>query len=403
MKSRKPAERAVEQMRGGIERLGRLIAGSLLLLTSCVSTPDYGQGLANGASALLPVMDEDVPAFAMDWAMRDEILPALDQSIDWIHRPHASKFFPIEGVTIDRAQASLVRFRDLLVNSGTKASFDRAIREEFTWYKSAGWDGRGGGVLFTGYCTPLLEGSLTKAPGYDHPLYALPDDLIKDKAGKTLGWKVGEATLPYPSRSAIESAGFLKGRGLELVWLSNPLDSFIAHVNGSAFVRLPDGSIARFGYAGKNGATYVSLGKQLIADGVLPRDGLNLQRIRDWSVTASPALVNEYLNRNPSYVFFQPIEGNPHGSLDVPVTARRSVATDKTLFPRASIMFVDAELPGAHAAERIPMRQFLFDQDTGGAIRTAGRADLYIGIGPAAEEMAGRIKTPGQMYYLFLN
>jgi len=87
----------------------------------------------------------------------------------------------------------------------------------------------------------------------------------------------------------------------------------------------------------------------------------------------------------------------------VPVTARRSVATDKTLFPRASIMFVDAELPGAHAAERIPMRQFLFDQDTGGAIRTAGRADLYIGIGPAAEEMAGRIKTPGQMYYLFLN
>ena len=378
------------------------MAGGLALLASCISTPDYGQGLSDGAAALLPVAGKDVPAFAMDWSMRDEILPALDQSIDWIHRPHASKFFPIEGITIDRAQASLVRFRELLVNSGTRASFDRAIREEFTWFKSAGWDGSGGGVLFTGYCTPLLEGSLTKAPGYDHPLYALPDDLIKDKAGNTLGWQVGEATLPYPSRSAIENAGFLKGRGLELVWLSNPLDSFIAHVNGSAFVRLPDGSIARFGYAGKNGATYVSLGKQLIADGVLPPEGLNLQRIRDWSVTASPALVNEYLNRNPSYVFFQPIEGNPHGSLDVPVTARRSVATDKSLFPRGSIMFVDADLPGARDAERIPMRQFLFDQDTGGAIRTAGRADLYMGIGPAAEEIAGRIKTPGQMYYLFL-
>ncbi|MFT4709061.1 MAG: membrane-bound lytic murein transglycosylase A [Bacteroidia bacterium] len=402
MMTGKRSKRADAQKRGSMGILGRVIVGSLALMASCVSTPDYGQGLAEGDAALLPVAKEDIPDFALDWAMRDEILPALDQSIDWIHRPHAANFYPIEGVDINRAQASLVRFRELLVNSRTKATFDRAIREEFTWYKSAGWDGRGGGVLFTGYCTPLLEGSLTKAPGYDHPLYALPHDLVKDKAGKTLGWKIGEATLPYPSRSAIENAGFLKGRGLELVWLSNPLDSFIAHVNGSAFIRLPDGSIARFGYAGKNGATYVSLGKQLIADGILPRAGLNLQRIREWSITASPAIVNEYLNRNPSYVFFQPIEGNPHGSLDVPVTARRSVATDKTLFPRGSIMFVDADLPGARNEERIPMQQFLFDQDTGGAIRTAGRADLYMGIGPAAEQMAGRIKTPGQMYYLFL-
>jgi membrane-bound lytic murein transglycosylase A len=379
-----------------------VLAGCLALVASCASTPDYGRGLADGAAALIPVPADEIPDFGLDWSLRDEILPALDKSIDWIHRPHAKNYFPIEGVDIARAQGSLARFREILMGSATKADFERQIQAEFTWYKSAGWDGQGGGVLFTGYCTPLLEGSMTHEPGYDFPLYALPKDLVKDKAGTTLGWQIGDALLPYPSRSAIENAGFLKGRDLELVWLANPLDSFIAHVNGSAFVRLPSGEIARFGYAGKNGATYKSLGKELLNDGVLPPAGLNLQRIRDWAEDSSPELVNEYLNRNPSYIFFQPIQGNPHGSLDVPVTAHRSVATDKTLFPRASIMFVAAELPGEFNEERITMNQFLFDQDTGGAIRTAGRADLYMGIGPAAEKIAGRIHTPGQMYYLFL-
>jgi membrane-bound lytic murein transglycosylase len=44
----------------------------------------------------------------------------------------------------------------------------------------------------------------------------------------------------------------------------------------------------------------------------------------------------------------------------------------------------------------------MLDQDTGGAIRTAGRADIYMGVGDDAEWMAGRTKSPGQMYYLFV-
>ncbi|MDF1797713.1 MAG: MltA domain-containing protein [Planctomycetota bacterium] len=380
------------------------LLGTLLLfgLAACVSNPNYDRALEEGAPALLEVPSDEVPDFAMDWSLREEILPALDRSIDWIHRGHAKNHFPIEGVDIQRARASLERFRELLTTSTSRKDFDRSVREEFTWYKSAGWNGRGGGVLFTGYCTPLLEGSLTQGGGYDYPLYALPDDLIKHDQGTRVTWAVGGGELPYPSRSAIEAGAMLEGKGLELAWLKDPVDAFIAHVNGSAFIRLPDGGIHRLGYAGKNGAPYHSLGKELINDGILPRDGLNLQRIRQWAQDAPPSQVTEYLHRNPSYVFFQPIEGTPHGSLDVPVTAKRSVATDKTLFPRASILFVDADLPGAHDGERIPMHQFLFDQDTGGAIRTAGRADLYMGIGPAAEELAGRIKTEGQMYYLFL-
>lgn len=383
----------------------RLHAFALLLLTalaSCSSTPDYDRTLPEGAPALLPIDADEIPEFAPDWAMRDELEVAVARSLTWIDRPHAKQFFPCEGVTWERARASLVRFDEILATASTKYEFDERIRDEFQWYVSAGWDGHGGGVRFTGYCTPLLSGSLERGGAYQYPLYALPPDLVKDKAGQTLGWQIGDKLLPYPSRSAIDGGGLLEGKGLELVWLANPLDAFIAHVNGSAFITLPDGTMHRLGYAGKNGAPYKSLGKELADDGVLERKGLNLQRIRAWASETDPRTVEEYLFRNPSYVFFQPIESTPHGSLDVPVTARRSIATDKTIFPRGSICFVDASLPGAFDGERIQMSQFLMDQDTGGAIRTAGRTDLYFGIGPEAEAIAGRINSDGQLYYLFL-
>ncbi len=389
-----------------LSRFQLLLALALVALTSCLTTPDFNRALPEGAPALLEVNTGDIPDFDMDWALRDELRPALDQSIAWIERPHAKSFFPIEDIGWERARASLMHFRELLETSRSKAEFDRRVREDFTWYVSAGWDGRGGGVLFTGYCTPLMEGSLTPGGPYTYPLYALPKDLVKDKAGNALGWRVGnlpdDSLPPYPSRSSIDGGGLLAGRGLELVWLKNPLDAFIAHVNGSAFVQLENGEIFRLGYAGKNGAAYHSLGRELIDDGVLPPEGLNLQRIRDWADVTPPEVVQEYLFRNPSYVFFQPITGTPHGSLDVPVTARRSIATDKSLFPRASVCFVKADLPGLDPKERILMQQFLMDQDTGGAIRTAGRTDLYMGIGPEAEALAGRIKSEGQLYYLFL-
>ena len=203
----------------------------------------------------------------------------------------------------------------------------------------------------------------------------------------------------YPARGAIEAGGLLEGRGLELVWLADPIDAYIAHVNGSAFIRLPDGTLYRLGYAGKNGREYTSLGKELESDGRIPRGQASLQTIRSWAAGASPEELDDYLHRNASFVFFTPIDGNPHGSLDVEVTTGRSVATDKTLFPRGALVYVEAP---PEAATDAPLNRFYFDQDTGGAIRTAGRADLYLGIGPEAEDVAGRTKVEGQLYYLFL-
>jgi membrane-bound lytic murein transglycosylase A len=369
-----------------------------LLVGACTVTPDYGRPLPEGAPALLPLRATDRrPDFSFEWYRRQEIVPAVDLSLEWMQKSSSRQFFPIEGVSHGHALASLQRFREILLSATGPEEFDAAVEREFQIYKSAGWDGRGGGVLFTAYCTPILKGSAKPGYGYDYPLYAMPQDLVKGEHGEILGRRTdGGGLEPYPTRRAIEAGGLLHGQDLELVWLTDPLDGFIAHVNGSAFVETPEGDLLRFGYSGKNGREYTSLGKELVKAGELSAEELSLQSIRRWG-RQHPDRLQEFLNRNDSFVFFTPIEGNPHGSLNVPVTAERSLATDKTLFPRGALTFVDTVLGAEGDFER-----FMLDQDTGGAIRTAGRADIYLGIGPEAEFRAGQTKNPGQLYYLFL-
>ena len=372
------------------------------LLTSCRSAPDYGRPLPPGAPALLPLSPGELPPdFSLDWYERDEILPALDRSIAWTKREGAARHFPIAGIRWERARASLERFREILTESRGAEEFAARLEAEFTVYKSAGWDGRGGGVLFTGYYTPILSGSRVEGPGWRHPLFALPEDLVKGADGAILGRRTAAGIEPYPTRRAIEASGLLADRELELVWLGDPLDAFIAHVNGSAFVELPDGELARFGYAGKNGRQYTSLGGELVREAELEAEELSLFAIRDWA-GRHPDRLGEYLDRNDSFVFFTPIEGNPRGSLGLEVAAGRTLATDKSLFPRGALTWVHASLPTDGSGRR-RFDRFLLDQDTGGAIRTAGRADIYLGVGEEAEQMAGRTRSEGQLYYLFLS
>jgi len=371
------------------------------LFTTTPVAPDYGRPLAPGAAALIELgPDERRPDVRATWTWpeREEILPALERSISWTRSKHSRQFFPMAGITHERALASLERFRDLLDEARNADEFAAAFDREFTVYKSAGWDGQGGGVLFTGYCTPLLPGSLVRTARYRHPLHALPADLVKADDGTTLGQTTDAGLRRYPDRQAILADASY--RDLEIVWLADPVDAYIAHVNGSAFIELEDGEIARFGYAGKNGRPYTSLGKELIAAGRVAAEDMNLAAIRRWAAS-HPGEVESFLARNESYVFFTPIDGNPRGSLNLEVASERTIATDKTLFPRGALCFVESALPETAGGTR-PFSQLMLDQDTGGAIRTAGRADLYLGVGPEAERRSGATRATGQLYYFFL-
>jgi membrane-bound lytic murein transglycosylase A len=384
--------------------LRALTALLLALLSGCAATQekDFNAPLPFGAAALIPIEDTSQwPDLREGYLHREELLVALDRSLDWTRSAHAAQFFPVEGVTHERALRSLERFRELLVGCESAREFEDALRREFLLHRSAGYDGRGGGVLFTGYYTPILDGRLARDDVYRHPLYALPGDLVKGEHGQILGQQTEAGLRPYPGRSAIEAAGLLAGQGLELVWFRDPLDAFLAHVNGSAFVRVEDGRLVRFGYAGNNGREYTSLAKELVRDGEIPADHSGIPSLRAWAAR-NPGKVQEYLNRNERFVFFAPIEGNPRGSLNLEVEAGRSLATDKSLFPRGALVFVQTHTPGASLTGGPIVRQFLLDQDTGGAIRTAGRADIYLGIGEEAGAAAGEMKAEGQMYYVFL-
>ena len=382
-------------------KLHLALALTIAALSAC-QTPDYGRPLPEGWPALLPLKKgETRPNFRDSWYDRDEILPAVERSIEWYARPSSQQHFPIEGVTHARARASVEHFRDLLRNSSSAVDFDAQVALDFDVYKSAGWNGKGGGVLFTGYCTPILDGALASDDTYRFPLYGLPDDLVKGKDGEILGQRQPDGSLaPYPTRAAIEASGHLRQKKLELVWLRDPLDAFIAHVNGSAVIRLPNGEERRFGYSGKNGREYKSLGKMLVADRQIAAKDVSLRAIREWGAK-HPELLQEYIERDESFVFFLPIDGAPKGSLNVEVEPGRTLATDKTLFPRGGVVFIDVKAP-SKANSAFVYDRVVLDQDTGGAIRTAGRADIYVGIGDEAEAIAGSTKYPGQMYYLFL-
>ena len=78
----------------------------------------------------------------------------------------------------------------------------------------------------------------------------------------------------------------------------------------------------------------------------------------------NPDEINRVLPMNPSFVFFQETPGGPYGCLGQPVTEMRSVATDKDVFPRAGLMFIEVRLPdfAAHGGlVQRPERFFAFD------------------------------------------
>ena len=256
--------------------------------------------------------------------------------------------------------------------------------------------------MFTGYYTPIFDGSQTRTEKYKFPLYKKPDDLEKDVYGKILGRRTADGQLTkYPSRMEIESSGMLKGQ--ELIWLGDPFEVYIAHVQGSAKIRLPDGEVTGVGYAANNGYEYKGISQAMITDGKITTSQLSLSAMIDY-FKQHPDQVSRYASLNPRFVFFRDESGDPRGSLNEPVTVMRSIATDKSVFPRASLAFVSTRLPQALSSGEVitgNFTGFALDQDTGGAIRAAGRCDIYMGVGDLAGQLAGQVHQEGRLYYLF--
>ncbi|HAZ45633.1 MAG TPA: murein transglycosylase [Cyanobacteria bacterium UBA11369] len=327
------------------------------------------------------------------------LITSIDHSITFLQTPRAAQVYrnySVRGITRDRVLRSLVRFRELLLASGSPAQLRESVKQEFVFYKSVGKDGQGS-VFFTGYYEPIYQASRVPTPEFRYPLYRQPADMDN--------WR-----KPHPTRVQLEGRDGLSGngllRGLELVWLRDRLEAFLVQIQGSAQLQLTDGTTMTVGYDGGTDYPYVSVGRQIASDGKLPLDGLTLPVLIDF-FRRNPLELSNYIPRNNRFIFFRETFGAPAmGSIQVPVTAERSIATDKSLMPPGALALIHTRVPFPTAVKgRMEQRlvsRYVLDQDTGSAIKGPGRVDYYMGTGEVAGDRAGVIGWNGQLYYLLL-
>jgi len=319
---------------------------------------------------------------------RSSLLGAIDYSLKYIRTPSAARRYPVDGISRDRMEKSLIRFRYLVQTSLTAQDLDNTVKKEFNFYKSIGLD-RKGTVQFTGYYEAVYPASRSQTEVFKYPIYKLPNDFNV--------W-----ASPNPSRAELENGDRLQG--LELAWLSDRFQAFLIHVQGSARLQLTDGTILSVGYAAKTDLPYVSVGKEIVKDGIMKLKEVTLPRLISY-FQANPQDLQKYLQRNPSFVFFRETFMRPAtGSIGVPVTAERSIATDKSLMPPGAIALINTTIPIVEDGKLVTrsIRRFVLDQDTGGAIKGAGRVDIFMGTGQVAKDRAGLMNNDGELYYLVL-
>ena len=273
--------------------------------------------------------------------------------------------------------------------SGTDAEAKDFFERYFTPYKVISKNKSAG--LFTGYYAPILKGSHAKSDVFRYPVYGLPPEVSAAGAGARL-----------LTRAEIDN-GALDGRGLEIMWVDDNIMRFFLEIQGSGLIELPDGSMTRLQYAGKNGHPYRSIGKILIDRGEIAKEDMSMPVLRQW-LYDHPFQATKLMQENPSYVFFREDRNTNHviGAQGVPLTPMRSLAVDPKHVPYGLPLFLHTTLPAGATADGDPaaFAHTLVAQDTGGAIRGVIRGDIFFGFGAEAEKPAGLMQSAGDVTLL---
>lgn len=237
--------------------------------------------------------------------------------------------------------------------------------------------------LFTGYFEPELSGDRYRSDRYRYPVYRMPPE--------------AKAAAQWLTREEIETGEEMKGRGLEIAWVDDPVELFFLQIQGSGRIRLPDGRHIRVGYGGSNGHDYRSIGVEMIRRGIYNAHQVSAEVIKNW-VRRNALDGRALLHHNPSYVFFRtvnkvPADKGPLGAMNRSITTLRSIAVDPRHTPLGAPVWIEK-------AGKEPMHRLMIAQDTGSAIKGAQRADIFFGTGDNAGRAAGRLRDPGRMVVL---
>ncbi len=384
-----------------------------LLIFLCLSgcQPTLKQEAASPEESLIPIRFF-YPTFQDDMDF-DSLKMTIKRNFVYLNKINDEKIFQYgpHKFTCKQVRESQEYFLKLISENHDWKQLNKKIKKHFQIYRAAGRKGNNR-VLFTGYYEPLYDGSLAPDDTFKYPLYGMPDNLVKIdlslfstrfKGERIIARIEGSRVLPYYNRQQIEVEKLLKGKGLEIAWMKDPLDTVFLHIQGSGKLKLNDGKTIRVGYMAANGRPYQSIGKYMLDKNLLTRAEMSMQSIRKY-LNEHPEKRDEVLSANPSYVFFRILETEPLGNINVPLVPGRSLALDSRLFPKGALAFVSCRKPTVDDKGRITewndFSRFVLNQDTGGAIKGAGRADLFWGAGPYAEVAAGHMKHEGDLYIL---
>jgi membrane-bound lytic murein transglycosylase A len=359
-------------------------------------------GSCAGAQGVQPVITDDLD--------RESLRLALQRSLDFLQKVPPQRIlgeWP-RKVAAQEIKESLIFFLRGLSSFRESRALGAWFNANFELFAAARDPGA---VLFTGYYRPILDASLTMDKRHRFPIYGRPGDLVDGElvslapnrqVEKVVGRFDGDQWLPYFSRAEIDRGGSLNDKGYEIAWVDDPVELFFLHVQGSGLLRFADGTVRAVGYAASNGKPYRSIGKILADSGKMPMEQVTMQRLKRY-LNDHPQEREALLDANERYVFFRFMKAGAVGSLDVPLTPGRSIATDARLFPKGALAFVATREPVLDRSGSLkgwkPLTRFVLNQDTGAAIQGRGRVDLYFGTGDQAGAAAGMMKSPGSLYF----
>lgn len=308
-----------------------------------------------------------------------EVVKALRDQMQLLDYTPAGSHRLQSGLTVDRID--LLKTVHLLLT--WQQTFPYGLKEELQLYRLSGEDQRSN-VLFTGYYSPVVDVSKTPTGKYRYPIYRRPRD-----------WEG-----PFPTRREIEQDGVLDTLDLVVAWADNKLDIYLMQIQGSGYVRYPNGEISYFSYDGTNQHPYRSMEKFLRSwEGPTPilYTLTGIQRF----FRQNPQLVDTVLFQNPSYTFFKPSTGKPHGAGSVTLTPEMSIAVDRRYIPLGSCLLAAVPVYDP-ALKRVTGHEYrlLFAQDVGGVIKGPGHVDLYMGAGDGAQKKTESLRHYGQLYLI---
>jgi membrane-bound lytic murein transglycosylase A len=357
-----------------------LSGGGALLVAAGVLSACAGGGAQNQVG-MVPTSFNEIAGWSDD--KQDEALAAFRRSCPKLTASPETKILTDGGQkTVTPGEWKQICDNAAAVKDGDTRAARRFFEENF---RPVVVQTRGN---FTGYFEPDLRGSRAPSRLFTVPVYRRPPDLKEQ---------------PYYTRAEIEQ-GALKGKGLEIAWVQDPVALFEVQVQGSGRIHLAEGGTLSLGFDGSNNRPYTAIGGVLADMGVMKRDEVTWPAIRDW-LKRNPQQGREVMRKNERYIFFKDTRSSAAtGSEGVPLTAQRSIAIDVAFTPYGTPIWIDTYRPvaGKPGANEV-YRRLMIAQDTGTAIKGAARGDVFFGSGAQASDWAGRMVGSGRAIVLVPN